>query len=79
MNTAGTLTASPGGPQGAVLRRDSAGVAAGIGLWVFIGVASALFLLFITAYVMRMTGPTGRPSPCRGNCGSARRFWRPAV
>lgn len=56
MNTAGTLTASPGGPQGAVLRRDSAGVAAGIGLWVFIGVASALFLLFITAYVMRMTG-----------------------
>ena len=29
--------------------------AAGIGLWVFIGVASALFTLFLAAYLMRMT------------------------
>jgi len=28
--------------------------AAGTGVWVFIGVASALFTLFVTAYVMRM-------------------------
>ncbi|MBA3598468.1 MAG: bb3-type cytochrome oxidase subunit III [Methylibium sp.] len=30
------------------------GQAAGIGLWVFIGVASTLFALFLTAYAMRM-------------------------
>lgn len=35
--------------------RDRA-VAASIGLWVFMGVASALFSLFATAYVMRMSG-----------------------
>lgn len=28
--------------------------AAGIGLWVFIGVACALFMLFVAAYIMRM-------------------------
>lgn len=30
--------------------------AAGIGLWVFIGVATSLFSLFLTAYAMRMDG-----------------------
>jgi cytochrome c oxidase subunit 3 len=30
--------------------------AVGIGLWVFMGVASALFSLFITAYTIRMSG-----------------------
>lgn len=30
--------------------------AAGIGLWVFMGVVTALFSLFIVAYVMRMSG-----------------------
>jgi cytochrome c oxidase subunit III len=55
MNMTSTLIASPAGPH-AALRRDAAAVAVGIGLWVFIGVASALFLLFITAYVMRMNG-----------------------
>ena len=36
--------------------RSGRGTAAGIGLWVFMGVATALFSLFITAYVMRMDG-----------------------
>lgn len=57
MNMTSALRASPASPHDAALRRDPAAlavVAAGIGLWVFIGVASALFLLFITAYVMRM-------------------------
>ncbi|WP_284614515.1 bb3-type cytochrome oxidase subunit III [Aquabacterium humicola] len=31
--------------------------AAGVGLWVFIGVASALFSLFLAAYIMRMVSP----------------------
>jgi cytochrome c oxidase subunit 3 len=39
--------------------------AAGVALWVFIGVASSLFSLFIAAYVMRMAGndwaPIGMP------------------
>lgn len=35
-------------------RRDARASAASIGLWVFMGVATALFSLFITAYVMRM-------------------------
>jgi cytochrome c oxidase subunit 3 len=35
--------------------RDRA-TAASIGLWVFMGVASTLFSLFATAYVMRMSG-----------------------
>ena len=34
--------------------RDAHASAASIGLWVFMGVASSLFSLFITAYVMRM-------------------------
>ena len=35
---------------------DARASAAGIGLWVFMGVATALFSLFVTAYVMRMSG-----------------------
>ncbi|OUL99255.1 bb3-type cytochrome oxidase subunit III [Variovorax sp. JS1663] len=34
----------------------AAAIAAGIGLWVFMGVATALFSLFLVAYVMRMSG-----------------------
>jgi cytochrome c oxidase subunit 3 len=36
--------------------RDAHASAAGIGLWVFMGVATALFSLFVVAYVMRMSG-----------------------
>ena len=36
--------------------RDARASAASIGLWVFMGVATALFSLFIMAYVMRMSG-----------------------
>jgi cytochrome c oxidase subunit 3 len=36
--------------------REEHGATAGIGLWVFMGVATALFALFIVAYVMRMNG-----------------------
>jgi cytochrome c oxidase subunit 3 len=46
----------PGIPQLVVRRRDSPGAAGGIGLWVFMGVATSLFSLFITAYVMRLAG-----------------------
>lgn len=42
-------------------RRQRPGAAAGIGLWVFIGVASALFALFLAAYVMRMDGTDWSP------------------
>jgi len=47
--------------------RDPGRTAAGsIGLWVFIGVASTLFALFLTAYVMRMAesdwSPIGLPA-----------------
>ena len=46
----------PLNPQRAALRRRMRpGAAQGIGLWVFIGVATALFTLFIVAYVMRMS------------------------
>ena len=38
------------------LAGDDYASAASIGLWVFMGVATALFSLFITAYVMRMSG-----------------------
>ncbi|RZL92098.1 MAG: bb3-type cytochrome oxidase subunit III [Variovorax sp.] len=47
MNASTTLRLRGGGDQAA---------AASIGLWVFMGVATALFSLFITAYVMRMSG-----------------------
>jgi cytochrome c oxidase subunit 3 len=48
MNTA-TWNAIGGG------RGTAPGQAAGIGLWVFMGVATALFSLFLLAYLMRMT------------------------
>ena len=51
-----------------------------IGLWVFMGVATALFSLFLTAYVMRMSASDcRRRSRCRGSCGSAPRCWSPAA
>ena len=37
-------------------RYAPAGAATGVGLWVFIGVVTSLFSLFIAAYVMRMAG-----------------------
>ena len=43
------------------LRADAPLQAAGIGLWVFIGVASTLFSLFLAAYVMRMTSSDWSP------------------
>lgn len=50
----------PGGagraPTTTLGRRPPPEAAAGIGLWVFIGVASTLFALFGAAYVMRMDG-----------------------
>lgn len=36
--------------------RKGRGATIGIGLWAFMGTATTLFLLFITAYVMRMEG-----------------------
>ena len=51
----------------AVLGRRSPGAqqvqAAGIGLWVFIGVAGTLFTLFLAAYVMRMESADWWPIP----------------
>lgn len=43
-------------PRGMDPRLDIASPAAGIGLWVFMGTAGTLFLLFIGAYLMRMEG-----------------------
>lgn len=40
---------------GVVPRRAPRPAALGVGLWVFIGVATTLFALFVTAYVMRMS------------------------
>lgn len=50
MNTAAALGVRGGPP------RDAYASAAGIGLWVFMGVVTALFSLFIVAYLMRMSG-----------------------
>lgn len=36
--------------------RERRNTTSGVGLWVFMGVASMLFTLFIVAYVMRMSG-----------------------
>jgi cytochrome c oxidase subunit 3 len=44
-----------GGAQASGRYRALRGPAAGIGLWVFMGVAGMLFSLFIAAYVMRMS------------------------
>ena len=54
MNTAALRTPRIAGPASPA-RRD----AVGIGLWVFIAVASALFALFLLAYVMRLSGSDG--------------------
>lgn len=56
MNTATLPGQSHGLPYRAASPHDPAGAAPGIGLWVFMGTASTLFLLFIAAYVMRMDG-----------------------
>lgn len=45
----------PGVPMSAARRRGRPQAIYGVGLWVFIGVATTLFSLFITAYVMRMS------------------------
>jgi len=46
----------PGPPLLALRRRARPQAIYGAGLWVFIGVATTLFSLFIMAYVMRMSG-----------------------
>jgi cytochrome c oxidase subunit 3 len=53
MNTSAALRPGYGGR-----RPDphAAALSASIGLWVFMGVATVLFALFVTAYVMRMSG-----------------------
>ena len=45
----------PGTPLHAFRRRRRPQAIYGVGLWVFIGVATTLFALFITAYIMRMS------------------------
>ncbi len=45
----------PGQPLTAYRRRGRPQAIYGVGLWVFIGVATTLFSLFITAYIMRMS------------------------
>ena len=45
----------PGTPLHAFRRRGRPQAIYGVGLWVFIGVATTLFSLFITAYIMRMS------------------------
>jgi len=47
--------------RGGAGQHAAAGQAAGTGLWVFMGVATVLFSLFIMAYVMRMDGAEGFP------------------
>ena len=53
MNTSAALRHGYGGPRPDPL---AAAPSASIGLWVFMGVATVLFGLFVTAYVMRMSG-----------------------
>lgn len=55
MNPAALLPRHGGGNQSAARDAGHDGANAGVGLWVFIGVASTLFSLFIVAYVMRMS------------------------
>ncbi len=45
----------PRAPLLAMRRRSRPQAIVGVGLWVFIGVATTLFSLFITAYIMRMS------------------------
>ena len=57
------VTANSGGgddastPQSAYRRRRRPEAVYGAALWIFIGVATTLFSLFITAYIMRMSNP----------------------
>lgn len=63
MNT-GVLGTASGGRDGeapvipisAARRRNRPQAIYGVGLWVFMGVATTLFSLFLTAYVMRLSG-----------------------
>ncbi|WP_420995665.1 bb3-type cytochrome oxidase subunit III [Cupriavidus sp. 30B13] len=51
-----------GGPgPGDVGRQRTGPAPASIGLWVFMGVVSSLFALFVTAYAMRMDSPDWHP------------------
>jgi cytochrome c oxidase subunit 3 len=62
LKTSGTHHDGAGIPRPAGWhRRDHRGAAVGIGLWVFIGVATSLFTLFLWAYVMRMDGADWSP------------------
>jgi cytochrome c oxidase subunit 3 len=45
----------PGQPLTAYRRRGQPQAIYGVGLWVFIGVATTLFSLFVVAYIMRMS------------------------
>ena len=62
MNTSAVLRAAagggegdvPGAPLSAARRRGQPQAIYGVGLWVFMGVATTLFALFIAAYIMRM-------------------------
>lgn len=49
------------GPRAGVRLRDRPGAAAATGLWVFMGVATMLFSLFLAAYVIRLDGVDGYP------------------
>jgi cytochrome c oxidase subunit 3 len=61
MNAAGLLRAGHGAIHAAGYRRDGRITAASVALWALIGVGSALFSLFIAAYVMRMEGSDWHP------------------
>src|SRR4051794_28988909 len=45
----------PGTPAWAARRRGRPQAIYGVGLWVFIGVATTLFTLFVVAYIMRLS------------------------
>lgn len=67
MNSAILLKATTGdgnpdySPDTSGAYHGDSGSAAGIALWVFMGVATALFALFLTAYVMRMESTDWSP------------------
>ena len=65
MNASAALRAGVGRRGGPA--PDTRASAAGIGLWVFMGVATALFSLFVTAYVMRMNGSAELSQSCQGS------------
>src|SRR5476649_115644 len=49
------------GKSGPGFQGDRRGAAISVALWLFIGVATALFLLFVAAYVMRMDASDWSP------------------